>query len=124
MRLDPPAWTRPSLLTLLIGAFEIFDKGPASQGTPPNSPAAVSAFARVVGAASQTNKQPQNQVQGNPLGIAAVLLQGAQGNSVGEIGPRGKYGRKVNDVFLNDLRKRSRTISFGIPLRGQFILEQ
>ncbi|XP_076174051.1 calcium/calmodulin-dependent protein kinase II isoform X11 [Ptiloglossa arizonensis] len=53
-------------------------KGPASQGTPPNSPAAVSAFARVVGAASQTNKQPQNQVQGNPLGIAAVLLQGAQ----------------------------------------------
>ncbi|XP_076226842.1 calcium/calmodulin-dependent protein kinase II isoform X14 [Nomia melanderi] len=53
-------------------------KGPASQGTPPNSPAAVSAFARVVGAASQTNKQPQNQVQGSPLGIAAVLLQGAQ----------------------------------------------
>ncbi|XP_076226843.1 calcium/calmodulin-dependent protein kinase II isoform X17 [Nomia melanderi] len=53
-------------------------EGPASQGTPPNSPAAVSAFARVVGAASQTNKQPQNQVQGSPLGIAAVLLQGAQ----------------------------------------------
>ncbi|XP_046141043.1 calcium/calmodulin-dependent protein kinase type II alpha chain isoform X17 [Osmia bicornis bicornis] len=51
-------------------------EGPASQGTPPNSPAAVSAFSRVVGAASQTNKQ--NQVQGNPLGIAAVLLQGAQ----------------------------------------------
>ncbi|XP_076654836.1 calcium/calmodulin-dependent protein kinase II isoform X2 [Halictus rubicundus] len=53
-------------------------EGPGSQGTPPNSPAAVSAFARVVGAASQTNKQPQNQVQGNPLGLAAVLLQGAQ----------------------------------------------
>ncbi|XP_015430804.1 PREDICTED: calcium/calmodulin-dependent protein kinase type II alpha chain isoform X1 [Dufourea novaeangliae] len=54
-------------------------EGPASQGTPPNSPAAISAFARVVGAASQTSKQPQNQIQGNnPLGIAAVLLQGAQ----------------------------------------------
>lgn len=53
-------------------------EGTGSQGTPPNSPAAVSAFARVVGAASQTNKQPQNQVQGNPLGLAAVLLQGAQ----------------------------------------------
>ncbi|XP_076239047.1 calcium/calmodulin-dependent protein kinase II isoform X2 [Calliopsis andreniformis] len=53
-------------------------EGPASQGTPPNSPAAVSAFSRVVGAANQANKQPQNQVQGNPLGIAAVLLQGAQ----------------------------------------------
>ncbi|XP_017765905.1 PREDICTED: calcium/calmodulin-dependent protein kinase type II alpha chain isoform X6 [Eufriesea mexicana] len=52
-------------------------EGPASQGTPPNSPAAVSAFSRVV-AASQTNKQAQNQVQGNPLGLAAVLLQGAQ----------------------------------------------
>ncbi|XP_071865272.1 calcium/calmodulin-dependent protein kinase II isoform X10 [Bombus fervidus] len=52
-------------------------KGPASQGTPPNSPAAVSAFSRVM-AASQTNKQAQNQVQGNPLGLAAVLLQGAQ----------------------------------------------
>lgn len=52
--------------------------GPASQGTPPNSPAAaVSAFSRVVGAARETNKQ--NQVQGaNPLGLAAVLLQGAQ----------------------------------------------
>ncbi|XP_017877716.1 calcium/calmodulin-dependent protein kinase type II alpha chain isoform X8 [Ceratina calcarata] len=53
-------------------------EGPASQGTPPNSPGAVSAFSRLVGAASQTNKQPQNQVQGNPLGLAAVLLQGAQ----------------------------------------------
>ncbi|XP_076766199.1 calcium/calmodulin-dependent protein kinase II isoform X10 [Xylocopa sonorina] len=54
-------------------------EGPASQGTPPNTPpAAVSAFSRVVGAASQTNKQAQNQVQGNPLGLAAVLLQGAQ----------------------------------------------
>ncbi|XP_012163453.1 calcium/calmodulin-dependent protein kinase type II alpha chain isoform X6 [Bombus terrestris] len=52
-------------------------EGPASQGTPPNSPAAVSAFSRVM-AASQTNKQAQNQVQGNPLGLAAVLLQGAQ----------------------------------------------
>ncbi|XP_061929671.1 calcium/calmodulin-dependent protein kinase type II alpha chain isoform X4 [Apis cerana] len=52
-------------------------EGPASQGTPPNSPAAaVSAFSRVVGAARETNKQ--NQVQGNPLGLAAVLLQGAQ----------------------------------------------
>ena len=67
-------------------------KGPASQGTPPNSPAAVSAFSRVV-AASQTNKQVQNQVQGNPLGLAAVLLQGAQGKSGGESGPRGKHGR-------------------------------
>ena len=69
----------PLSLTLLIGVFEIFDEGPASQGTPPNSPAAVTAFSRVVGAASQVNKQPQNQVQGNPLGLAAVLLQGAQG---------------------------------------------
>lgn len=70
----------------LIGEIRtsFFDKGPASQGTPPNSPAAaVSAFSRVVGAARETNKQ--NQVQGaNPLGLAAVLLQGAQGKSGGE----------------------------------------
>lgn len=70
----------------LIGEIRtsFFDKGPASQGTPPNSPAAaVSAFSRVVGAVRETNKQ--NQVQGaNPLGLAAVLLQGAQGKSGGE----------------------------------------
>ncbi|KAG7213234.1 hypothetical protein KM043_002537 [Ampulex compressa] len=56
--------------------------GLASQGTPPNSPASVSAFSRIVGAAStagkQVQSQPQPQVAGNPLGIAAVLLQGAQ----------------------------------------------
>lgn len=75
----------------------LFDKGPASQGTPPNSPAAVSAFSRVVGAASQTNKQ--NQVQGNPLGIAAVLLQGAQGKSAGQSDPRGKHGR-IYFIFI------------------------
>lgn len=49
----------------------------ASQGTPPSSPAAVaSVFSRVIGAAAQAQKQPP----GSPLGIAAVLLQGAQGS--------------------------------------------
>lgn len=47
----------------------------ASQGTPPSSPAAAaSVFSRVIGAA-----QAQKQPPGSPLGIAAVLLQGAQG---------------------------------------------
>ncbi|XP_032453249.1 calcium/calmodulin-dependent protein kinase type II alpha chain isoform X21 [Nasonia vitripennis] len=46
----------------------------ASQGTPPSSPAAAaSVFSRVIGAA-----QAQKQTPGSPLGIAAVLLQGAQ----------------------------------------------
>ncbi|XP_043272653.1 calcium/calmodulin-dependent protein kinase type II alpha chain isoform X2 [Venturia canescens] len=48
----------------------------ASQGTPPSSPAAASIFSRVVGAAGAASKQPQSP--GNHLGIAAVLLQGAQ----------------------------------------------
>ena len=49
----------------------------ASQGTPPSSPASVaSVFSRAIGAA-QSQKQPATS--GNPLGIAAVLLQGAQG---------------------------------------------
>nr|XP_034174161.1 calcium/calmodulin-dependent protein kinase type II alpha chain isoform X15 [Osmia lignaria] len=69
-------------------------EGPASQGTPPNSPAAVSAFSRVVGAASQTNKQ--NQVQGNPLGIAAVLLQGAQAGSAGSGSSSGSSSNSQN----------------------------
>lgn len=62
----------------------------SSQGTPPSSPAALSAFSKAVGAATtmmnkqapnQTQTQAQAQIQstGNPLGIAAVLLQGAQG---------------------------------------------
>lgn len=68
----------------------------SSQGTPPSSPATMSAFSRAVGAATtMVNKQVPNQTQtqtqtqtltqaqiqstGNPLGIAAVLLQGAQG---------------------------------------------
>jgi hypothetical protein len=58
----------------------------SSQGTSSSSPATMSAFSRVVGAATtMTNKQPSNQTQAqiqgtsNPLGIAAVLLQGAQG---------------------------------------------
>ncbi|XP_044011093.1 calcium/calmodulin-dependent protein kinase type II delta chain isoform X4 [Aphidius gifuensis] len=55
----------------------------ASQGTPPNSPAAGSIFSRVIGAATGNKQQQQQQQQqqqntGNPLGIAAVLLQGAQ----------------------------------------------
>ncbi|XP_020293055.1 calcium/calmodulin-dependent protein kinase type II alpha chain isoform X7 [Pseudomyrmex gracilis] len=53
------------------------------EGTPPSSPATMSAFSKAVGAATAaTNKQIPNQTQiqgtGNPLGIAAVLLQGAQ----------------------------------------------
>lgn len=48
----------------------------ASQGTPPSSPAAASIFSRVMGA---TTANKQGQGSGNPLGIAAVLLQGAQG---------------------------------------------
>ncbi|XP_011142935.2 calcium/calmodulin-dependent protein kinase type II alpha chain isoform X6 [Harpegnathos saltator] len=66
------------------------------EGTPPSSPATMSAFSRAVGAATsiQANKQAaaaaaatapnQTQAQipvvstGNPLGIAAVLLQGTQ----------------------------------------------
>ncbi|KAL7296438.1 hypothetical protein TKK_0010445 [Trichogramma kaykai] len=47
-----------------------------SQGTPPSSPAsAASVFSRAIGAA-----QAQKQTPGSPLGIAAVLLQGAQGS--------------------------------------------
>ncbi|KAK0182369.1 hypothetical protein PV327_000516 [Microctonus hyperodae] len=56
-------------------------KGYASQGTPPSSPAAGSIFSRVMGAATG-NKQGS----GNALGIAAVLLQGAQaGNGIGKM---------------------------------------
>ncbi|XP_012276419.1 calcium/calmodulin-dependent protein kinase type II alpha chain isoform X6 [Orussus abietinus] len=50
-------------------------EGFASQGTPPSSPAAASVFSRVIGA---TTANKQGQGSGNPLGIAAVLLQGAQ----------------------------------------------
>ncbi|XP_023314227.1 calcium/calmodulin-dependent protein kinase type II alpha chain isoform X2 [Trichogramma pretiosum] len=47
-----------------------------SQGTPPSSPASTaSVFSRAIGAA-----QAQKQTPGSPLGIAAVLLQGAQGS--------------------------------------------
>ncbi|XP_020293049.1 calcium/calmodulin-dependent protein kinase type II alpha chain isoform X2 [Pseudomyrmex gracilis] len=58
------------------------------EGTPPSSPATMSAFSKAVGAATAaTNKQIPNQTQiqgtGNPLGIAAVLLQGAQAGSAG-----------------------------------------
>ncbi|XP_025163890.1 calcium/calmodulin-dependent protein kinase type II alpha chain isoform X2 [Harpegnathos saltator] len=71
------------------------------EGTPPSSPATMSAFSRAVGAATsiQANKQAaaaaaatapnQTQAQipvvstGNPLGIAAVLLQGTQAGSAG-----------------------------------------
>ncbi|EFN82315.1 Calcium/calmodulin-dependent protein kinase type II alpha chain [Harpegnathos saltator] len=71
------------------------------EGTPPSSPATMSAFSRAVGAATsiQANKQSaaaaaatapnQTQAQipvvstGNPLGIAAVLLQGTQAGSAG-----------------------------------------
>ncbi|XP_011702973.1 PREDICTED: calcium/calmodulin-dependent protein kinase type II subunit gamma-like [Wasmannia auropunctata] len=59
-------------------------------GTPPSSPATMSAFSRAVGAAAiMTNKQASNQTQtqiqntGNPLGFAAVLLQGVQAGSAG-----------------------------------------
>ncbi|XP_011301773.1 calcium/calmodulin-dependent protein kinase type II alpha chain isoform X8 [Fopius arisanus] len=48
-------------------------EGYASQGTPPSSPAAGAIISKVMGAATG-NKQ----AQANPLGLAAVLLQGAQ----------------------------------------------
>ena len=54
-------------------------KGYASQGTPPSSPAATSVFSRVMGAATGNKQAPGS---GNPLGIAAVLLQGAQGKMI------------------------------------------
>ncbi|XP_051165221.1 calcium/calmodulin-dependent protein kinase type II alpha chain isoform X8 [Leptopilina boulardi] len=50
-------------------------EGYASQGTPPNSPAATSVFSRVMVPATGNKQAPGS---GNPLGIAAVLLQGAQ----------------------------------------------
>ncbi|XP_011646817.1 calcium/calmodulin-dependent protein kinase type II alpha chain isoform X2 [Pogonomyrmex barbatus] len=66
------------------------------EGTPPSSPATMSAFSKAVGAATTSmanNKQAPNQAQSqtqpqiqstvNPLGIAAVLLQGAQAGSTG-----------------------------------------
>ncbi|XP_070523443.1 calcium/calmodulin-dependent protein kinase II isoform X3 [Cardiocondyla obscurior] len=64
------------------------------EGTPPSSPATMSAFSKAVSAATtMVNKQVPNQTQiqtqaqiqstGNPLGIAAVLLQGAQAGSAG-----------------------------------------
>ncbi|KAH0568137.1 hypothetical protein KQX54_018768 [Cotesia glomerata] len=53
-------------------------EGYASQGTPPNSPAAASIFSKVMGAAAASK---QNQGSGNSLGIAAVLLHGAQADS-------------------------------------------
>ncbi|XP_051165214.1 calcium/calmodulin-dependent protein kinase type II alpha chain isoform X2 [Leptopilina boulardi] len=56
-------------------------EGYASQGTPPNSPAATSVFSRVMVPATGNKQAPGS---GNPLGIAAVLLQGAQaGNGSG-----------------------------------------
>ncbi|XP_039305659.1 calcium/calmodulin-dependent protein kinase type II alpha chain isoform X2 [Solenopsis invicta] len=56
------------------------------EGTPSSNSATMSAFAKAVGAATtMTNKLPSNQIQStsNPLGIAAVLLQGAQAGSAG-----------------------------------------
>ncbi|XP_033225006.1 calcium/calmodulin-dependent protein kinase type II alpha chain isoform X8 [Belonocnema kinseyi] len=50
-------------------------EGYGSQGTPPNSPAATSVFSRLLGSATGNKQAPGS---GNPLGIAAVLLQGAQ----------------------------------------------
>ncbi|XP_046753275.1 calcium/calmodulin-dependent protein kinase type II alpha chain isoform X9 [Diprion similis] len=51
-------------------------EGLASQGTPPSSPAAASVFSRVMVGQTPSQKQPQSA--GSTLGIAAVLLQGAQ----------------------------------------------
>ncbi|XP_036147389.1 calcium/calmodulin-dependent protein kinase type II alpha chain isoform X2 [Monomorium pharaonis] len=64
------------------------------EGTPSSSSATMSAFPRAVGAATtmtnklasnQTQTQTQTQIQstGNPLGITAVLLQGAQAGNTG-----------------------------------------
>ncbi|XP_076766200.1 calcium/calmodulin-dependent protein kinase II isoform X11 [Xylocopa sonorina] len=84
-----------AILTTMLATRNF--SSPASQGTPPNTPpAAVSAFSRVVGAASQTNKQAQNQVQGNPLGLAAVLLQGAQAGSAGSGSSSGSSSNSQN----------------------------
>ncbi|XP_068992837.1 calcium/calmodulin-dependent protein kinase II isoform X5 [Neodiprion pinetum] len=54
-------------------------EGLASQGTPPSSPAAASVFSRVMVGQTPSQKQPQSA--GSTLGIAAVLLQGAQAGS-------------------------------------------
>ncbi|XP_031780852.1 calcium/calmodulin-dependent protein kinase type II alpha chain isoform X11 [Nasonia vitripennis] len=65
-------------------------KAYASQGTPPSSPAAAaSVFSRVIGAA-----QAQKQTPGSPLGIAAVLLQGAQ--AVGSGGSSSSHSSSSN----------------------------
>ncbi|XP_011301766.1 calcium/calmodulin-dependent protein kinase type II alpha chain isoform X2 [Fopius arisanus] len=63
-------------------------EGYASQGTPPSSPAAGAIISKVMGAATG-NKQ----AQANPLGLAAVLLQGAQaGNGSGSRGSNSSSG--------------------------------
>ncbi|XP_018376341.1 PREDICTED: calcium/calmodulin-dependent protein kinase type II alpha chain isoform X7 [Trachymyrmex cornetzi] len=79
------------------------------EGTPPSSPATMSAFSRMVGAATtmankqapnqnQTQIQAQAQIQntGNPLGIAAVLLQGAQAGSAGSGSSSGSSNNSQN----------------------------
>ncbi|XP_018055454.1 PREDICTED: calcium/calmodulin-dependent protein kinase type II alpha chain isoform X1 [Atta colombica] len=83
------------------------------EGTPPSSPATMSAFSRMVGAATtMANKQAPNQNQtqiqaqiqaqaqiqntGNPLGIAAVLLQGAQAGSAGSGSSSGSSNNSQN----------------------------
>ncbi|XP_067208828.1 calcium/calmodulin-dependent protein kinase type II alpha chain isoform X2 [Linepithema humile] len=74
------------------------------EGTSSSSPATMSAFSRVVGAATtMTNKQPSNQTQAqiqgtsNPLGIAAVLLQGAQAGSTGGDHSNGSSNNSQNN---------------------------
>ncbi|XP_018406835.1 PREDICTED: calcium/calmodulin-dependent protein kinase type II alpha chain [Cyphomyrmex costatus] len=83
------------------------------EGTPPSSPATMSAFSRMVGAATtMANKQAPNQNQtqiqaqvqaqaqiqntGNPLGIAAVLLQGTQAGSAGSGSSSGSSNNSQN----------------------------
>ncbi|XP_018307802.1 calcium/calmodulin-dependent protein kinase II isoform X1 [Mycetomoellerius zeteki] len=83
------------------------------EGTPSSSPATMSAFSRMVGAATTVaNKQAPNQNQtqiqaqvqaqaqiqntGNPLGIAAVLLQGAQAGSAGSGSSSGSSNNSQN----------------------------
>ncbi|XP_034937370.1 calcium/calmodulin-dependent protein kinase type II alpha chain isoform X5 [Chelonus insularis] len=77
-------------------------EGYASQGTPPNSPAAASIFSKVMGAATGSK---QAQGSGNPLGIAAVLLQGAQEEPTSNSRRASNLSSEVEDARRQEIIK-------------------